>query len=804
MTGRKRRRRLVRIVRRISWAVAALAGLLAAGIAGLTVWLWLSQPVLDGRVAVAGAGAEIEILRDRWGIPHIHAESAEDAYFGLGFVHAQDRLFQMEAQRRVTQGRSAEVLGRLTLEFDRFLRVLGLYRAAERSVAALKPETRAALMAYADGVNAFMAGHRGALAPELALLLADRPEPWRPADSVAWLKAMGLALSGNWREETLRISLAERLGAELAASFFPAHPSDAPTILEEAERWPDGTPTRALIDLLPRPGNGSNSWVIAGRRTADGLPMLANDPHLGFSMPAVWYLAHLEAPGLSVAGATLPGVPAVIVGTNGHIAWGVSNAGPDTQDLFIERLDPADPGRYLTPEGSARFVTREETIGVRFGSDEVVAVRETRHGPVISDAQEDAALVSGEAEVVALAWTLLSGEDRTLDAGIGVHRAADWASFVDAARHFAGPQQNIVYADRQGTIGLVSPALIPVRAGGDGLVPARGWSGERDWVGFIPFEELPRLHNPASGMIVAANERPVGDDYPWLLGHSWEPGYRGGRIRALLRRHDDHDLASQRGVQSDVHSLFAADMLPFALEAQPRTQAGHELKARLAGWDGAMAAELVAPTVFYAWYRALTRALYADETGELFEDVWWFRPVFVKSALDGGEAAAWCDDRETEGVQEDCRDLAGAAFDEAAGFLERRFGPESEDWRWGAVHALKLRHRLFGLIPGLGRLTGVDLETGGDRFTVAAGAFGFADNERVFDNVHGPGLRAIIAPGRPDGARFVVLPGQSGNPFSPYWDNMTARWAADDPIPIALGAKLDQPEHRLVLAPRPR
>ena len=250
------------------------------------------------------------------------------------------------------------------------------------------------------------------------------------------------------------------------------------------------------------------------------------------------------------------------MGTNGHIAWGVSNAGPDTQDLFIERLDPADPGRYLTPEGSARFVTREETIGVRFGSDEVVAVRETRHGPVISDAQEDAALVSGEAEVVALAWTLLSGEDRTLGRR---HRCPPRRRLGLLRRRraaFRGSQQNIVYADRQGTIGLVSPALIPVRAGGDGLVPATAGSGERDWVGFIPFEELPRLHNPASGMIVAANERPVGDDYPWLLGHSWEPGYRGGRIRALLRRHDGHDLASQRGVQSDVHSLFAADIPP--------------------------------------------------------------------------------------------------------------------------------------------------------------------------------------------------------------------------------------------------
>lgn len=774
--------------------------LLLLGAGALYIWLRLSLPVLDGTVRVEGPAAEVEILRDAWGIPHILASSADDAYFGLGYAHAQDRLFQMEQQRRLAQGRLSEVVGASTAEFDRFLRTLGLYSAAEESVAALSSETQRALEAYAAGVNAYMASHEGALAPEFALLMAGDPEPWRPADSVAWLKVMALHLSGNWREEALYARMVALLGPEMAASFFPPHPADAPVIMDEAE-IPAGDWSGLLLDLLPQSGNGSNNWVVDGRHTASGLPMLANDPHLGFSMPAVWYLAHLDAPGLTLAGATLPGVPMIVVGTNGRIAWGVTNTGPDTQDLFIERPDPDDPSRYLTPEDSMPFETREETVAVRFGADRTFTVRETRHGPVISDVREEAAgLGEEDGDVVALAWTMLNGDDRTMDAGLALHGADDWADFVAAARHYDGPQQSIVFADRRGNIGLIAPALIPIRASGKGLLPTRGWTGEGDWTGFVPFEGLPRLRNPASGMIATANEKLVPDDYPWFLGDDWQPGYRGDRIRALLRARDDHDVASFAAIQDDKLSLFAVDMLPVALAAEPQTDAGRALKARLAGWDGAMDAGLVAPTVFHSWYRELTRAIYADELGDLFLDGWWFRTIFVKAVL-AGEAGPWCDDTTTEDSVETCEDLAGLAFDRAADFLEVRFGPDPEDWRWGKVHAIHLNHRLFRMVPGLRDLTGLDIKMGGSRFTVAAAGWVFNDDERVFEAVHGPVLRAIVALGQPDGARFVILPGQSGNPLSPYWDNMAGRWLASDPIPIPLDREGIVAAHRLLLEP---
>ncbi len=799
MKNQRKKRSFLRAIWR-SLLVVVLLLVLAVG--ALVGWLRWSMPTIDGTITVAGPEAPIEILRDDWGIPHILADSPRDAYFGLGYAHAQDRLFQMEQQRRLAQGRLSEVLGSSTLSFDRFLRTLGLYRAAEESVAALDPETLAALQAYADGVNAYIASHEGALAPEFALLLADDPEPWRPADSVAWLKVMALHLSGNWREEALRARLVSALGEEKANSFFPPHPADASTILDAA-KLPVGAWRQSLIDLLPQSGNGSNNWVIDGRHTASGLPMMANDPHLGFSMPAVWYLAHLEAPGLSVAGATLPGIPMIVVGTNGRIAWGVTNTGPDTQDLFIERPDPKDPSRYLTPEGSAPFEQREETIGVRFGEDVTFTVEETRHGPVISGIREEADdLAEEDGDVVALAWTLLNGDDTTMDAGMALHTAENWADFMAAARLYDGPQQNIVYADRRGNIGLVSPALIPIRAGGEGLVPSRGWTGEGDWTGFVPFEELPRLRNPASGIIATANDRLVGDDYPWFLSNDWQPGYRGDRIRDLLAARNDHDIESFRAIQNDTLSLFAVEMLPVALAATPETDAGRALKARLAGWDGTMAASEVAPTVFEAWYRELTRSIYADDMGDLFRDAWWFRTTFVQAVL-AGEAGPWCDDVTTEATVESCDDLTGQAFDRAAAFLEVRYGPDPANWRWGKVHAIHLNNRLFGLIPGVAQLTGLDMEVGGGRFTVAAGGYVFNDDNRVFEDVHGPALRAIVALGDPQGARFVILPGQSGNPFSPYWYNMAERWLADDPIPIPLGRDGIDAQHRLLLEPAP-
>lgn len=793
---RKKRRPLLR---RFFQLFLTLVTLIVLGLAGLTTWLWQSLPQIEGSISVLGPTAPVEILRDDFGIPHIYASSPNDAYFGLGYAHAQDRMFQMEQQRRLSQGRLSEVLGSSTLANDRFLRLLDLHRAAQASVAALDPANRETLNAYAAGVNAFIEAHEGTLSPEFVLLLAADPAPWSAADSIAWLKVMALHLSGNWREEALRAAMINEIGAEKTASFFPDVPAATPSILDAAEGRSLGELSSLLNELLPPAGNGSNNWVVDGDHTSSGMPLLANDPHLGFSIPAVWYLAHLEAPGLSVAGATLPGIPLVIVGTNGEIAWGVTNTGPDTQDLFIERLDPEDNSRYLTPEGSESFAGREEVIEVRFGEDVTVSMLETRHGPILTGIRDQIDGLTRDDEAIALSWTMLQDDDRSIEAGLALHTASNWPEFVASARRYAGPQQNIVYADRRGNIGLLAPATIPIRSSGEGLVPVPGWTGEGDWIGVIPFHDLPGTLNPETGMIATANDKLVTEDYPYLLGHQWQPGYRGQRIRDLLAEHNDHDLASFSAIQLDEVSLFATVMLPFARESEPETENGRTLRAMLEAWDGDMVANSAAPTVYQAWYRELTRAIYADDLGEMFHDAWWFKPVFVLNVM-RDDPQGWCLNAET-GEETTCKDLAGIALDHAAEFLIERFGADPAEWQWGDVHALKLRHRLYGMIPGIEAMMGVDLPMGGDRFTVSTSGFVFNSDNRAFATVHGPVLRAVVDLSEPVTGYFVILPGQSGNPFSPYYDNLVDRWYANDPVPIPMDRTHIEVRHRLVLEP---
>ncbi len=522
--------------RALRWLALGLAGLLALaalGLGGGYLWLRQSLPQIDGEIAVAGLEAPVSVVRDEWAIPQIEAASLRDAIFAEGFVHAQDRFWQMEFQRRLGAGRLAEILGAAALPTDRFMRTLGFYRLAEASLQHLNERTRALLEAYALGVNAWLATRNGPLPPEFLILRHSAIEPWSPADSLVWLRLMALDLSVNYGEELQRAGLAKRLSDEQLADIWPDYPDGAPVTLVALAR---ALPFRALADALPPappPGQGSNAWVVAGSRTASGAPLLANDPHLGLQAPGVWYLVHLQTPELELTGASLPGVPGIVLGHNGSVAWGFTNTGPDTQDLFVERTDPADPGRYLTPDGSQPFATREEVIRVKDGAPVALTVRATRHGPVISDRLPDQGLFE-PGHVVALAWAALAEDDRTMQALLELNRARDWASFVGAAEHVLAPMQNIFYADTAGHIGLIAPGRVPIRRQGDGRWPVPGWSGEYDWQGWIPFAALPRALDPADGLLFNANNRLVPEDYPYLLAADWEPPYRARRLAALL------------------------------------------------------------------------------------------------------------------------------------------------------------------------------------------------------------------------------------------------------------------------------
>lgn len=788
-----------KLLRRVTGVILVIMLVIPAAGAGLYFWLRTTLPDIDGTIGVEGISGSVDILRDEWGIPHIHAGSPEDAYFGLGYAHAQDRFFQMEMQRRGAQGRVAELLGSLAADNDRFLRLLDLYRAARSSVASLPPEARAALEAYAAGVNAWLATRTGPPAPELALLLANEPEPWHPADSVSWLKVMALMLSGNWREEALHAALVQRLGPEKAASFLPPSPDSDTTVIDLEEGIDFAAFAAFFARHLPDANNGSNNWAVSGSHTISGFPIAANDPHLGFTIPSVWYLAHMAAPGLNVAGATLPGMPFVLVGTNGAIAWTLSNTGPDTQDLFVEVRDPDNPDRYMTPAGSAPFAVRDETIAVRFSRNQHVTMLETRHGPVLTGMVRYLDGDTDDDEVLSLAWTMLHDDDQSVNASLLLHTAENWQAFNNAGRSFAGPMQNIIYADRDGSIGVLSPGFVPVRRSGDGRLPVDGSSGEADWAGRIPFDDLPRVVDPPSGIIVAANNRPVGKDYPYFLSHRWEPEWRAQRIHDVLDTGTRLDPATFYRLQLDTWSGLASALVPHALTSKPQTTAGRLLQIHLENWDYSMDADHIAPTIFHTWYRALTRAIYADELGELFERAWRDRPLFVLATL-GDDVHGWCNDTLT-GETLTCAEVSGRALDEAADTLVRSHGSDPSGWVWGDIHAMHLRHPLFGLVPILDSLTGVSIPLGGDGYSVFATSYRIASGRDHFNTFHGPSLRAVIDLDDPVTGHFVTMPGQSGNPFSPYYDNLVERWHVNQPVAIIPGSRIAEAAHHLILAP---
>ena len=785
--------------------IAAALGILLLFLAGFA-WVQLerSLPMLDGEAALNALGARVEVLRDGEGIPHVYAKSERDAWMALGFLHAQDRLWQMEFQRRLAAGRLAEALGERAFDIDKVTRTLGIRRTAEAIVATLDASTRDALEAYAQGVNAFL--DADPVLPVEFQLLRVKPEPWRPADTVGWLLMMSWDLSSNWRSEAARLRLMARLGPERLAEFMPAYPGDTATPLPDFKALYTGLEDTAGALLALSPGVedalGSNNWAVAGTQTASGKPLLANDPHLGLQAPALWYLAHLSSPAGNAVGATLPGVPFVVLGRNDHLAWSMTTTNGDVQDLFIERIDPRDAGRYLTPTGTAPFETREEVI--RVGSEERrITVRSTRHGPVFSDAIQSLGQATPKGHVIALAWAALDPGNATARAGLGMNRARNREEFLAAVRDFHSPQQNIVYATDDGHIGFVAPARVPVRRPDNlaqGRIPVPGWDAKYDWQGWLAFEELPAVVDPESGRIVTANHKITPPGYKPFIAADWFPPYRAQRIEFLLNMQPLQSLASFRRIQADAESPLAKALRPHIESALPATGAGQRAKSLLHAWDNAMAPDSPAPLVFAAWYRELTRLVYADELGPLFNDFWDLRAQFMMDVMaDRRGLGRWCDDIRTKEV-EDCRLLAARALDLAAADLESRYGKPSY-WNWGAAHFAASDHRPFGNVPGLARIFNVPVPTAGDSYTVNVGGFTIRDAERPYANRHAGSLRALYDLADLDKSLFMQSTGQSGNRMSPWYSSFASRWAAVEYVTIPTDRKSFVAKHSLRLLP---
>lgn len=760
---------MIRVGRHVLRGIAAVLVFVLLAIAGVGLWLTTSLPQWSGRVTVP-VTQPVEIIRDRAGATRIIAATQDDAYFALGFAHAQDRLWQMDTYRRIGAGRVAEVVGAPGLTVDRFMRTLGLYRSAERQADTLPAPVQAALRAYAGGVNAFIDQHQGPWPPEFTLL-AYKPERWQPADSLVLGKLLALLLGGNWFEELRRAALLDRLTPAEVDLLMPTDLDDGPATLAGAATLPvAAAKLLAAVPALIQPRRASNAWAVDGRHTDSGKPILASDPHLGLTAPGIWYLASITAPGLSMTGGTVPGMPIHLLGHNGHIAWGLTTTYGDLTDLLVLDVSSDAPARYQVGEATHAFTVRQEHIRVRLGRDETIDVRETRFGPVLSDVLGSASTHAGDDAVVVLRASALDDRDQTAAAMYALNRATDWESFRNALRPYGAPQQNILYADTGGTIGFIAPGLVPVRKSGRGLVPGR--VPNNDWTGFIPFDALPQQRGAAEGILFNANNPIVGPTYPYFISADWEPPFRAERLAEVLRGDIAGDVAAHADLQADTRSVMARQLLP-AMEARlgdsPVTARVQAARAIMADWSYRMDADGTAPVIFAAWYAALVAALFDDDLGDQGGRI---DPRQVTAVLTGN-MDQWCDDRRTA-EREPCQAMVAAALDTAVASLSARHGDDIAAWRWGAAHPARFIHPLLSFVPGVGRWLGITVPSSGGNYTLMRGGYGGGDG--VFTNGHGAGYRAVYDLNDLDESLFMVAPGTAGNPYSRYFAENGEDW----------------------------
>jgi penicillin amidase len=805
------------VTRRDSLGAALVVGgaLAGAALAAYRELLQRPRPRTRGVAPVPGLSAAVEIVRDAWGIPHLRAASLADACAAQGFVHAQDRLWSLELNRRAGAGRLSELFGPIALPADRFLRRIGLHRAAEAELAALDAPTRALLAAYADGVNAGIAA-----LPALPLefrLLRHRPEPWRVLDSLAYAKLLAWTLSGNWESELLRARLLARLGPERAARLEPGYPADHPLTTPEASaalaRDLLADYERAMPFLAHFSGGASNAWAVSGDRSATGAPLLAADPHLSLQMPATWYEIHLTTPTIDMAGASVLGLPGVVIGHNGHLAWGLTAAPVDVQDLYLERLDPADPARYEVNGAWQRARVIGEVIAVR-GQDQPVIeeVRVTRHGPIVTPLKTHRA-------ALALRW-VCHAPDRLTTVLLAVPAARDWAAARAVLADLVGPPINVVAADRAGTIAYQLAGAVPTRPGGGGLLPVPGWTDAHEWGPPVPFDEMPHVVNPPGGVVITANHQPSGNEYHHYLGHDWSNGYRARRIADLLADRERHTVADFARIQQDVLSLPGLRLMVHlaALDPawlSPAAARAHDL---LRAWDGEMRVESAGAAVYGRLMPTLQRRLYGEALGDVLDEflglgqhdvgninIFWGRAApLTLSLLDDPDLGGLTPrlDVSPPGATP-AQALLVTALEQTTADLTRLLGPDPTAWRWGALNRVTWRHPLSAvkaLAPLLNRgpyeLPG-DLDTVNYAATLPYPVGGVATQAWL------PAYRIIVDLADPARSVAQLAGGEWGQPGSPHYADQIGAWRTGRPHTLLYDrVAIDKAAiHRLMLMP---
>jgi penicillin G amidase len=822
-----------------------LLALLAIAALVLAVYVWRSLPQLSGQLSAPGLKQPVQIKRDASDVTHIFAQTDADLAFALGYTHAQERSWQLEVNRRVMHGLLSEVFGSTTLETDKLMRSLGITRAAQAQLAQLPSETRDVLGAYANGINAFHANSSQALPPEFHIL-GIKPGSWQASDSVGWGLMMALDLGGNWGTEFARMAAVQKIPTEQLWQLFPAYPGEQPASKTDLSRLygelglyansaSSTTKTGAIgadsirseglfgikkavqaaLHMAPPDlanlsrdagtveGKGSNNWVVAGSHSSSGKPLLANDPHLGLGAPAIWYFTRLQskASGLDVIGASLPGLPSVVLGRNAHVAWGFTNTGPDVQDLYIERINPANAAQYQTPDGWKDFEKRTDSIPVKGQAPVSYTYRASRHGPVISDAQAQYnETIDTKKYAVALLWSALDADNRTVLAGWNAQKAKSVDQLFEAYADYHSPMQNVVAADTAGAIFYKAIGKFPIRKPDNdirGIAPAPGWDAKYDWAGYVPYAQNP-MDEGKKGWVSTANQRIHAPNYPHFMGQDWATPDRFDRIESLLTAQSKHDMASMQKLHADTVSLPTQRLLPALLKTSSSHPLAQAALDQLKSFDGNMLADRAAPLIFAAWADEMARGLIEPKLGEAaFKRMYGKRQFrgLVEQALIGQDpsvGAFWC-------APQSCAERSGAALGRALDRIQAMQGSDVSAWRWGTAHLARSIHRPFGNVAPLAKYFDVTVPTGGDPWTVNVGQY-WLNEKQPFHNRHAASLRHVFDLADLEKSGFMYQTGQSGLVWSQRYRDMSQGWAAVQYRPLQMAPRSFASE--LVLNPK--
>jgi penicillin amidase len=812
-----------------------------------------SFPKVDGEIQLSDLDGRVDVYRDQYGIPHIYAASLHDLFFAEGYIHAQDRFWQMDFWRHIGSARLSEMFGESQLETDQFLRTLGWARVVENELDALDADSFAILQAYADGVNAYLVDHQGSsLSLEYAVLklttAAYEPEPWEPLHSLTWAKAMAWDLGGNMNGEIEMAALLKDLTVEQVSELVPPYPEDHPFIVPGFEGSFNKTGTFTGINHSPMAGSeapgleialerirsrsavlddvlgprgagiGSNSWVISGELTSTGMPLLANDPHLGIMMPSIWYEVGLHCTPkdtlcpFDVTGYSFAGTPGVIIGHNDKIAWGFTNVGPDVQDLYIEKINPQNPDQY---EVNGQWVDMEivqEVIQVAGGEPVPLTVRYTRHGPIISETYASLDRLTGSSAVelpenyaVALRWTALE-ESNTFPALWKINLAQNWDEFRAATEQFDVPSQNLVYADVDGNIGYQTPGRIPIRANGDGMLPVPGWTDEYEWSGYIPFEELPNSFNPPEGYITTANNAVVEPGYPYMISMVWAYGYRAERIVEMIQSVGGPiDIPYIQHMQGDNANLNAETILPVLMQIPLNDERLEQARGLFDGWDGQQPMDSAPAALFNAFWKHLLAETFWDELPEAYRpdgNARWFE---VMRIIVPQQNSAWWDNRTTPGVEN--RDqIFSLAFAEAVDEMEQSLGKDPQHWNWGDQHFAIFRNQSLGksgIAPIESLFNRGPYRTAGGESIVNATGWSADAVEDSYEVDWLPSHRMIVDLGNLQNSLSIHTTGQSGHAYNRHYVDMADLWRNIQyhPMNWERGAIEADAEGHLILVP---